>query len=221
MAKRLVIFGAGDIASIAKFYFTHDSAHEVAGFTVDGAFLKEQSFEGLPVVAFEEAARAFPPDAHDGFVAVSYAKLNELRAEKFAAMADAGYAMASYVSSKATTWPGLAVGRNCFILEDNTIQPFVTIADGVTLWSGNHVGHHATIGAFSFIASHVVISGGVTIGEKCFIGVNVTIRDHVTIGAKSVLGAGAILLADAPEASVYAAAATERSPVPSTRLRRI
>ena len=32
---RVVIFGAGDIARLAHYYFTHDSDHEVVAFTVD------------------------------------------------------------------------------------------------------------------------------------------------------------------------------------------
>ena len=36
MAK-IVIFGAGDIARLAHFYFTTDTNHEVVGFTVDRA----------------------------------------------------------------------------------------------------------------------------------------------------------------------------------------
>ena len=36
MKKRLVIFGAGDIAQLAHFYFSSDSDYEVVAFTVDG-----------------------------------------------------------------------------------------------------------------------------------------------------------------------------------------
>jgi acetyltransferase-like isoleucine patch superfamily enzyme len=53
------------------------------------------------------------------------------------------------------------------------------------------------------------------------VGVNVTIRDHVTIGEKCVLGAGALVLEDQPDFSVVAPRGTERSPVPSTRLRNL
>jgi carbonic anhydrase/acetyltransferase-like protein (isoleucine patch superfamily) len=67
----------------------------------------------------------------------------------------------------------------------------------------------------------VVISGGVEIGEACFIGVNATLRDHVKIGARCVIGAGALILADAEPEGVYLGAATERSKVPSSRLRKI
>ena len=57
-------------------------------------------------------------------------------------------------------------GDNCFILEDNTIQPFVSIGNNVTLWSGNHIGHDSTIDDHCFIASHVVVSGHVRVGTR-------------------------------------------------------
>jgi sugar O-acyltransferase (sialic acid O-acetyltransferase NeuD family) len=219
--KPVLIFGAGEIAQVAHFYFTRDARVPVSGFAVDPAFLKETTFCGLPVLAFAEAQAAFPPDSHDLFVAVSYAKINALRAAKCAEARAKGYGLATYVSSKASVWPGFKAGENCFILEDNTIQPFAAIADNVTLWSGNHIGHHARIGANCFITSHVVISGGVEVGENAFIGVNSTVRDHVRIGARSVIGAGALVLEDVPDDGVIAARGSELSKVPSYRLRHL
>ena len=220
-SPKIVIFGIGEIAELADFYFTHDSKYEVVGFTVDGAFLKQSEFRGRPVVAFEEVAEKFPPGHHGMFVAVSYVKLNMLRVEKVAAARSKGYALVSYLSSRATFFPGFDAKENCFILEDNTIQPFVSIGANVTLWSGNHIGHHSTIEDDTFLASHVVVSGGVRIGSGSFVGVNVTIRDHVSIGKQCVLGAGALVLEDQPDFSVVAPRGTERSPVPSTRLRKL
>jgi sugar O-acyltransferase (sialic acid O-acetyltransferase NeuD family) len=221
MKREIVIFGAGEIAELADFYFTHDSEFEVAGFTVDEAYLDATEFCGRPVVPFECVAQGFPPDRYSLFVAVSYSKINELRAAKVAAARSQGYSLVSYISSRATTFPGLEVKENCFILEDNTIQPFAQIGANVTLWSGNHIGHHSTIEDDVFIASHVAVSGGVRIGQGSFIGVNVTLRDHVTIGKKCVIGAGALVLEDQPDFSVVAPRGTVRSAVPSTRLRHI
>jgi sugar O-acyltransferase (sialic acid O-acetyltransferase NeuD family) len=221
MARKLVIFGAGDIAQLAHFYLAGDGGREVAAFTVDAAYLQGDTFDGLPLTPFEQVQEAYPPAEHDLFVAMSYTKLNAARAQKCAEGKAKGYRLASYVSTRATTFAGFTPGENCFILEDNTIQPFVRIGANVTLWSGNHVGHHSEIADNCFIASHVVISGGVKIGESCFIGVNATLRDHVTIGARCVIGAGALVLADTEPEGVYVGAATERSKVPSTRLRRI
>lgn len=221
MKKPLVIFGAGDIAQLAHFYFCTDSNYEVVAFTVDAAYMTEAEFCGLPVVSFEELPDRFLPDAHEIFVALSYSKLNEVRKEKYLATKALGYRLATYVSSRATVLNEGRIGDNCFIFEDNTIQPFVTIGNNVTLWSGNHIGHHSIIHDHCFIASHVVISGGVEIGESCFIGVNAALRDHIKVGQKCVIGAGALLLADAEPEGVYIGQATERAKVPSTRLRRI
>ena len=221
MKQPLVIFGLGDIAQLAHYYFSTDSNYEVVAFTVDVAYITAPEFCGLPIAPFEQVATAYPPATHEIFVALSYSKLNQLRKEKYFAAKALGYPLASYISSSATVLNDGKIGDNCFIFEDNTIQPFVIIGNNVTLWSGNHIGHHSTIHDHCFIASHVVISGGVEIHESCFIGVNATLRDHITIGEKCVIGAGALLLSDAEPEGVYIGQATERSRVPSTRLKKI
>jgi sugar O-acyltransferase (sialic acid O-acetyltransferase NeuD family) len=217
----IVIFGIGENAEVADFFFTHDSEFDVAGFTVDEKYMTEARFRDRPVVAFERVSETFPPERFGFFVAVGYARLNALRAEKVLAARAKGYRLVSYLSSRATVFPGFELKDNCFILEDNTIQPFARIGANVTLWSGNHIGHHSIIEDDVFIASHAVVSGGVRIGQGSFVGVNVTIRDHVTVGRQCVLGASALILEDQPDFSVVAPRGTERSPVPSTRLRRI
>ena len=173
-----------------------------------------------PLWRLKKSPTVIRPDAHEIFIALSYSKLNEVRKEKYLAAKALGYRLASYVSSRCTVLNVSKIGENCFILEDNTVQPFVSIGNNVTLWSGNHIGHHSTIHDHCFIASHVVISGGVEIDESCFIGVNATLRDHIKVGAKCVIGAGALLLGDAEPEGVYMGQATERAKVPSTRLER-
>jgi len=221
MKRPLVIFGAGDIAQLAHYYFTKDSDYQVACFTVDGSYITNDTFCGLPVIPFEDIAACHPPGQYEMFIALSYSKINAVRKEKYQTAKAKGYQLARYVSSHATVLNDGAIGDNCFILEDNTIQPFVSIGNNVTLWSGNHIGHHSTIKDHCFVASHAVISGGVEIGEQCFIGVNATLRDHLKIGERCVIGAGALMLADADAEGVYMGSATERSKVPSNRLRGI
>ncbi|MEJ7745172.1 MAG: acetyltransferase [Luteimonas sp.] len=214
MTKPLIIFGSGDIAQLAHFYFTHDSDRKVIAFTVDEAYRNAEEFDGLPLVAFEDVESRFPSDQFDMFVALSYAKRNSIRAEKCLSAQGKGYNLASYISSRATVFPGTRFGDNCFILEDNTIQPFVQIGSNVTLWSGNHIGHHSIVDDNTFITSHVVISGGVHVGKNCFIGVNTTVRDHVTIGDRCLIGAGSLILHSTEPASVYVAADTPISVKP-------
>ena len=87
------------------------------------------------------------------FIAMGYKRLNRLRTKFFDSAEEKGYDLISYVSSKAFIWRNVEIGKNCFIFEDNTIQPFVNIGNNVTLWSGNHIGHHSIIEKNCFISS--------------------------------------------------------------------
>ena len=203
--SKLVIFGAGDIARLAHYYFTNDSPHAVSGFVVDRAFRKGDAFLGLPITDAEDATTRYPPSEYAMFVAVSYAKMNGVRADKYAAMKAAGYRLVSYVSSRCSYLSLTPPGDNCFILEDNTIQPFVHVGSNVTLWSGNHIGHDSVIDDHVFISSHVVVSGHVRVGAYSFLGVNATLRNGITIAPRTLVGAGAVIMADTVEGSVHVA----------------
>jgi sugar O-acyltransferase (sialic acid O-acetyltransferase NeuD family) len=212
---RLVIFGAGDIAKLAHFYFSRDSEHTVEAFAVDRAFEQTDMFCGLPVCAAEELRDLYPPGAFAMFVALSYTGMNQVRVEKYTAMKQAGYELVSYVSSRCTYLSDSLPGDNCFVLEDNTIQPFVTIGNNVTMWSGNHIGHDSIIDDHCFIASHVVVSGHVRIGARCFVGVNATLRNSITLAPDTLVGAGVSLMKDTSPGQVFLAPRPLLHPKPS------
>jgi sugar O-acyltransferase (sialic acid O-acetyltransferase NeuD family) len=214
----LVVFGAGDIARLAHRYFTRDSDHRVAAFAVDRAFRTADAFLGLPLVDFEDVATRYPPDRYRMFVAVSYTGMNRVRAAKYDAAKALGYTFVSYVSSRCTWLTDHPAGDNCFILEDNTVQPFVRIGNDVTLWSGNHIGHDSVIEDHCFIASHVVVSGHVRVGAYCFIGVNATLRNSITLGTETLVGAGAVIMKDTAPKSVYVAGRTDVFPKTSDKV---
>src|ERR1043165_8541112 len=170
--RDLVIFGTGSFGELARFYFTRDSEHRVVAFCATGDSIRESQFDGLPVIPFEDVATQYPPERYAMFVAIGYTKMNRIRA-RFCDEAKAkGYSLVSYVSSRCTNWAEKPFGENCFIFEDNTIQPFATIGRNVVLWSGNHIGHHSVIGDHVFVSSHVVVSGHVRVGDYSFLGVN-------------------------------------------------
>jgi sugar O-acyltransferase (sialic acid O-acetyltransferase NeuD family) len=202
MAK-LLIFGAGDIARLAHHYFTRDSGHDVAAFTVDAEYRQADEFLGLPLVDFEGVEARYPPGEYMMFVALSYARMNKVRAEKYFRAKEKGYALASYVSTRCSFLTDHPVGENCFILEDNTVQPFVRIGNDVTLWSGNHIGHDSVIEDHCFLASHIVVSGYVHIHPYCFIGVNATLRNSIEIAPQTLIGAGAVIMKSTVEKGVY------------------
>ena len=219
--NEVIIFGDKELAEIAHFYLTHDSDYKVKAFTVDQQYLKKDKLDGLSIVPFEEVQNIYPPSRYKMIVPLSYKAMNQVRAKKYFEAKEKGYGLISYVSTKATIWPGLTVGENCFIFENNVIQPYVKIGNNVILWSGNHIGHHTTIEDHCFLASHIVVSGGVCIEPYCFIGVNATLRDHITIGSHSLIGAGALIMKDVSPRSVYTGHEARKATITSDRVREI
>ncbi len=218
--RDVVVFGAGEIAQLAHFYFTREGKVTVRAFAVDDAFATADSFCGLPVVKRSALLSSYPPERYCAFVAMSYAEMNRARERKYLELKSIGYRFESYISPQCTRLTE-EIGENCFILEDNTLQPFSKIGNNVTLWSGNHIGHHAQIGDHCFITSQVVISGGVKIGSNSFIGVNATLRDHISIGEASMIGAGAIVLKSTEPKQVVRAPRSEVLSISSDEIKKI
>jgi sugar O-acyltransferase (sialic acid O-acetyltransferase NeuD family) len=215
--SKLVIFGARAFAEIAHYYFTHDSNHTVAAFTVDGAYLRETSFRGLPVVAFEEVERDFSPSDCGMFVAVGIGRVNRARAEKVAGAEAKGYPLASFVSSRADVAADLVVRPNTMIMERAGIQPFVEIGRDTIVWSSSRIGFRTRIGDHCWIVGPI-LGESVAVGDHTFLGLNATIAPSVTIGRSNVIGAGALIVSDTADGQVYRGRASTPSRAPSGRL---
>jgi sugar O-acyltransferase (sialic acid O-acetyltransferase NeuD family) len=203
MNKKLVIVGASAFAEIAYEYFSHDSDYEVVAFSVEQAYLRDTELFGLPIVALENLTELYPPENYDCFIAITYIQLNQVRARLLKQVQKLGYHTPSYVSSQAFVWRNVEIGKNCFIFENNTVQPFVKLEDNVILWSGNHIGHHSLIKKNTFISSEVTISGNCEIGENTFIGVNATISNNVKIAAYNLIAMTAGIYKDTEEGFIY------------------
>lgn len=215
----VVVFGTRDFASLAHFYLRHDSPHNVVGFTVHREYLPESgNFEGLPVVAFEELEARFPPEAVSAFAPMSHRRMNRQREGIYDEFKSRGYALISYISSRATFFPDTPIGDNCFILEDNTLQPYSSIGNNVMLWSGNHIGHHSVIHDHVFVTSHVVISGHCVVEPHCFLGVNATVKDQVTLAEGTLVGMGAIVARNTEPWTILKADATRPAKISSAEI---
>ena len=214
---RVVMFGLGQLSSLAWYCLTHDSPHEIVAFTVDGAYMDRAEFEGLPVVAFEDVENRFPPGDYAMLVPIGARAANGLRADKYGEARQKGYSFPSYVSSRALTWPDLVIGENSLIYEGAVIQPFCHIGNNVVVRHGVAVSHHGHIGEHCFLANHAVLGGGVVLEERCFVGLNATICDGITVARGCMIAAGALVTDDTTENGVYAGSPARRRGVPTDR----
>ena len=202
MAK-IIIFGIQDFAELAHYYLENDSDHEVVAFCVNKQYLPENRlFHKLPIVAFEDVVKEYSPTEFKFFAPMSPQRMNRLREEVYHSIKAKGYELISYISRKATMFNN-SIGDNCFILENNTIQPFTTIGNNVVLWSGNHIGHHCTIKDHIMFTSHVVLSGHCIVENYCTLGVNATIRDGLTIAEGTFVAMAASIIKNTEPWSLY------------------
>ncbi len=216
--SKVIIFGIRDFSELAHYYLEHDSPHEVIAFSVNQAYLPENvEFRGLPVVAFEDVQNRYPPEQYVFFAPMSPNNMNRDRAKVYRAIKSKGYDCISYVSSRATTFDN-EIGENCFILENNTIQPFTTIGNNVVLWSGNHIGHHGVIHDHVTFTSHVVMSGHCDIGAYSFFGVNSTLRDGLRIAEGTFVAMASAVTQNTEAWGVYKGNPAVKSSVPSTKM---
>jgi sugar O-acyltransferase (sialic acid O-acetyltransferase NeuD family) len=202
MKTEIVIFGTGEIAELVYFYLSNDSQFKVVAFTADKNLINGRMFKGLPLIPFEEIEKDYPPGKFGMHVALSYNKLNLIREQKYHEAKAKGYELISYVCSKSVFWDDLKIGDNCFILENQTIQPTVTIGNNVMIWSGNHLGHGCVIKDHTYLSSHICISGHTVIGERCFVGVNSTFKDFISVGDRVFVAMGALVTKDVASDSV-------------------
>jgi len=206
--NKVVIFGVLDTAELAHFYLTNDSNYEVVAFTVNKSYMTSNKFKPrgseieYDVVPFEELENHYPPSEFLFFAPMTGVKMNTLRQKIYEEGKHKGYEYISYVSSRATVF-GNKIGENCFILEDNTIQPFTTIGNNVVMWSGNHIGHHGQIDDHVFFTSHVVLSGHCHVKDRAWFGVNSTIRDYTTIGEGCLIAMGSLITKSTEDNSFY------------------
>ena len=196
--KKIIIFGNGEFASIAKYYF---SGRSIDFFCVDDEYCKEDSFENVPLIPQSELMTKNKLD-YEIFVSLSYKKMNEIRTNKYLELKKLGFNFTSFVHKKSYISEKSKIGENCFILEGQNIQRNVQIQNNVFMWSGNHIGHNSIIKSHTYLSSHVVISGNCVIGERCFFGVNSAVKDSSTIGKECMIGMGANVIKNLSDGSV-------------------
>jgi len=201
--KKIVLVGNTNTASLVRYYFDNDSEYKVVAFAVNRNYIKDNQFDGLPLIALEEIQEKYPPSEFSVFIAVGYKNMNKIREKLYYACKEMGYTLPSYISSRCIYLSQFPPGDNCLILEGNIIQPFVRIGNNVVIWSGSNIAHHAVIEDHCYITTNIAVSGTVTVKRNSFIGTNATLNHGITIAAETFVGAGAIVMKDTVEKGVY------------------
>ena len=201
--SEVIIFGNKDTAELAYWYLKNDTNYRVASFTVSSSYIKKDTYKKLPLVPFEKLEEYYDPRKYLLFAPMTGKKMNRLRENIYLAGKKKGFRFVSYKSSHAKVFTKF-IGENCFILENNTIQPFTKIGNNTMIWSGNHIGHHSIIHDHVFFTSHVVLSGNCTVNNNCVLSINSSVRDFSFLEEGTLIGMGSNFVGTRTDAwSVY------------------
>jgi sugar O-acyltransferase (sialic acid O-acetyltransferase NeuD family) len=216
--EKVIIYGNKAVARETYYGLKYYSNYEVVGFTVDRTYLEADRLFDLPIVPFDIVKNAFSPDKHKMFIAVGYVKNNNIRKDSYFLSKEMGYQLITYISPKSIVYPETPVGDNCLIDHYAVISPDAKIGNNVIICAGCTVGHDVVIDDHCFLSGDVSVGGGVRIGSCSFLGLRSIIRNKISIGNDCVIGAGALLLENAKDGSVYMGEPATLLPISSDKL---
>lgn len=196
--KSLFIYGVGGLADYAAYVFENDSEFEVIGSCIEKKYLYKNPKDMRDIKIYEELEEKLLQENTFLFIAVGN---NIVRERIYQNAKQKGIKLASYISLKASTWPNLEIGDNCFIGEGSVIQPFVKIGSNTILF-GARIGHHCVIGDHVLL-SGPTIGGNVKIGDYSFLGLNSVVLQNLEIGPKNIIGMGVSIKSSTGEGEVY------------------
>ncbi len=201
--ERVVIVGTGEWGATAFEYFSYDSPHEVVAFSAEAPFITSDTYYGLPVVPFEELAKAYPPDEYRAFVAASSIELNRVRRRLYDGVKAAGFDCVSYISSHSFALHNAEVGENVFVQENSALEFMTRTGNNVLLGCGVCVGHSSVIEDDCYVGPGATICGSAAVGRGTFVGANSCISHGVSVAEQCIIGAGAVVLKDTEPHKVY------------------
>lgn len=205
--KKLIIYGIGRFAEYAGFVFNNDSPYKVEGYSIESSLIESQNVfdSNIKYIPFENLSKIKSSTDHELFIAVG----NNLVRERLCISAkEQGFKLASYISSKASTWPQLEIGENSFIGEGSIIQPFVEIGFNNILFS-TRLGHHSKIGNHTLLSA-TLLGGNVQVGDYSFLGLHSSIKENTKIGARNIIGMGTVITSDTEENAIYTAPSAKK-----------
>lgn len=200
--EKLVIIGTGGLAGEIVDFIERYQLFEVAGFTVNEAYMKDSTYMGRPVFPIESLEKHYGTDEVLLFSSVSwYNYLNRVRKEKYDELKAKGYSFANLVSPHAMIYTE-------DIGEGNWFHDFAHVGYGVTIGNNNIIRMHTTVSHYTILGDHNTLTSGTRIGghvicgDCSFFGLNSTVFNRVRIGNKCVVGGGAVVKEDLDDFSL-------------------
>lgn len=108
------------------------------------------------------------------------------------------------VHPNADVHPSVSLGAGTVVFSGAVIQPGAVIGQHCIINTGATVDHDCVIGDYVHLAPGVHLAGGVQVDEGAFLGIGSVAIVGIKIGAWATVGAGAVVIRNAPPGATVA-----------------
>lgn len=143
--QKVIIYGDTAFAEQVYYQLETDERYKVLAFTVDRTRMLKETFNGLPVIPFQELKKHYPADKVWIFPAIGYSKLNTIRELVMSEIEEEGYKLLSYISKLAFIGAKTKIGAGCYIGEFVSIGIQTELRKGIILLPHTRIGHNNVI----------------------------------------------------------------------------
>src|SRR5574344_1659712 len=102
MVDKVILFGLTQTADIIEFYLKKYTDIKICARCVDKEYLNVDSYNNMPVVAFEDVANLYSPTEYKFAIPMMNMDLNRVRENKYKLAKEKGYKFISYISPIST-----------------------------------------------------------------------------------------------------------------------
>ena len=134
--------------------------------------------------------------AFDYFIGVGH---NGIRKKIYTQLAEHLGKPVNAIHPNAVVSASVEMNHGIMISANATINPLVTLGQGVICNTSCSIDHECVIEEFAHIAPGAVLCGNVKIGAGTFVGANAVIKQGIIVGKNVTIGAGTVVIRDIPD----------------------
>jgi sugar O-acyltransferase (sialic acid O-acetyltransferase NeuD family) len=104
----------------------------------------------------------------------------------------------AFIHPSSTLTGRVEIGEGCMLMGGTVVTTNVRLLAHTHLNTASSASHDCVLGPFVHLAPGARVAGNVTLAEGVDVGIGASIVQGISIGAWSIVGAGAVVIADAP-----------------------
>ncbi len=187
-----ILFGTSVYSRLLHHYIEKDTNDEILAFTVEKEYLKEDHFDNLPVVCFENLNELFDMSNISILITCGYHKMNDIRKKIFNKCDEYGYNIGSFIHSTAQV-DGVSFGRGNIVMPHVLFHPYVKVGDANIFCEYSMMEQETKIQNYNFIGPKSFLGAYINLENNNDFGIGTIIGDKLNIGNYNLIGSGSVL----------------------------